>query len=84
MINYMYYVYLIRSIKNPAKTYIGFTNNIEERLQKHNKGASIYTSDFRPWKLISFISFDEESKALSFEKYIKSGSGYAFAKKRLW
>jgi putative endonuclease len=79
----MYYVYLIKSVTNPTKTYIGFTNNIKERLRKHNEGASIYTSDFRPWKLVSFIGFDEELKALDFEKYIKSGSGYAFAKKRL-
>jgi len=80
----MYYVYLIQSIKNPSKTYVGFTNNIKERLKKHNEGASIYTADFRPWKLKSFIGFDEESRALEFEKYIKSGSGYSFAKRRLW
>jgi len=80
----MFYVYLLRSIKFPEKTYIGFTINVKERLIKHNEGGSIYTSDFRPWKLVSFIGFDEESKAIRFEKYIKHGSGYAFAKKRLW
>lgn len=77
----MYYVYLIQSINNSTKTYIGFTNNIKERLKKHNEGASIYTSDFRPWKLISFVGFDEEAKVLSFEKYLKSGSGRSFAKR---
>lgn len=80
----MFYVYLLKSIKNPNKTYIGFTTNVKERLIKHNEGASVYTSDFRPWKLVTFIGFDEESKAIEFEKYIKIGSGYAFAKKRLW
>lgn len=80
----MFYVYLIRSIKNPNKTYVGFTNDLKERLKKHNEGASIFTYDDRPWKLITFIGFDEKSKAVEFEKYIKSGSGYAFAKRRLW
>ena len=80
----MFYVYLLKSLKNPEKTYIGYTNNLKERLRKHNKGGSSYTSDFIPWKLVSFVGFDEEGKALEFEKYIKTGSGYAFAKKRLW
>jgi len=80
----MFYVYLIKSIKNPNKTYVGFTTNVKECLKKHNEGGSIYTSDYKPWKLVSFVGFDEESKAIDFEKYIKSGSGYAFAKKRLW
>ncbi len=39
----MYYVYLIHSIKNSAKTYIGYTNNLDQRIEKHNSGASIYT-----------------------------------------
>ena len=80
----MYFVYFIKSLKNPTKTYIGFTNNIEQRLEKHNSGASIYTSDFRPWKLVTYVAFESEQKALDFEKYVKVGSGYAFAKKRLW
>jgi len=80
----MYYVYLIRSIKNPKKTYIGFTNDLEQRMEKHNSGAFIYTSDHRPWKLVTYICFDEESKAMEFEKYLKVGSGHAFAQRRLW
>ncbi len=80
----MYYVYLIRSIKDTNKTYIGFTNNVEQRLQKHNEGASIFTSDHRPWKLVTYIAFASEEKALKFEKYIKVGSGHAFAQKRFW
>jgi putative endonuclease len=80
----MHYVYLIRSIKNPNKTYVGYTTNLEERLNKHNSGGSVYTSSDRPWKLITYLCFDNKTKALDFEKYIKIGSGYAFAKKRLW
>lgn len=80
----MFYVYLLRSISNSNQTYVGFTTNIKERLKKHNEGGSIHTEKDKPWKLISLIGFDEESKAIEFEKYIKSGSGYAFAKRRLW
>jgi len=76
----MFYVYLLKSIKNPEKTYIGYTTNLKERIKKHNEGGSIYTKDDRPWKLVSYHAFDEEYKALSFEKYIKTGSGHAFAK----
>lgn len=80
----MYYVYLLKSLKNPSKTYVGYTNNIEERLQTHNSGGSPHTKQYRPWKIVSYIAFDSEEKALEFEKYIKIGSGHAFAKKRLW
>ena len=80
----MYFVYLLKSVHNPEKTYIGYTDNLEERLAKHNSGGSIYTSDHRPWQIVTYLAFEDERKALDFEKYIKSGSGHAFAQKRLW
>jgi putative endonuclease len=80
----MYYVYLLRSLKNPSKTYVGYTADLKQRLETHNSGGSVYTEKNRPWKLITYIAFDSEKKASEFEKYIKIGSGYAFAKKRLW
>lgn len=80
----MYYVYLLRSLKDSSKTYIGYTTDIEQRLITHNSGGSIHTEKYLPWKIVTYIAFDSEEKALKFEKYIKIGSGYAFAKKRLW
>jgi len=80
----MYYVYLLKSLKNPNKTYIGYTIDIVQRLGTHNSGGSVYTKDDRPWKLVMYLAFESESKALEFEKYIKIGSGHAFAKKRFW
>lgn len=80
----MYYVYLIRSIKDPSKTYIGQTNNLAQRLEKHNSGASIYTADHRPWQLVTYIAFSVQQKARDFEKYLKIGSGHTFAQRRLW
>lgn len=80
----MYYVYLIKSLQNPDKTYIGYTNNLKHRLDQHNTGGSIYTSDDRPWELVVYLGFKDESKAIAFEKYLKFQSGRAFAQKRLW
>lgn len=80
----MYFVYLIKSISDPTKRYIGYTTDLKERLLKHNSGGSRYTADHRPWELVVYIAFDEESKAIAFEKYLKSGSGHAFASKRFW
>jgi putative endonuclease len=80
----MHYVYLIRSLNDSSKTYIGYTTNIEQRLDTHNSGGSIHTKYDRPWKLVMYLAFDLEIKAKEFEKYIKVGSGHAFAKKRLW
>jgi putative endonuclease len=80
----MYYVYLIKSISFPDQTYIGYTTDLNKRLKKHNQHSSSHTKKYAPWKLISYIAFDSKIKALEFEKYIKVGSGYAFAKKRLW
>jgi putative endonuclease len=61
-----------------------YTSNLKVRLKKHNEGGSMHTSKYKPWDLVAYIAFDSEEKALSFEKYIKVGSGHAFAKKRLW
>ena len=80
----MYYVYLLRSIKNPQKTYVGYTTNLKARLQKHNEGGSIHTAKYKPWKLIAYFAFVNEKRAMKFEKYLKTQSGRAFAKKRFY
>ena len=80
----MTYVYLIQSIAFPAQKYIGSSSNLKKRLDAHNEGRSHHTSKFKPWKLVSYIAFTEVSKAYEFESYLKSGSGRAFASKRLW
>jgi len=78
----MYYVYILQSTNHPNQNYIGQTNNIKQRLEVHNNGGSPYTAKYKPWKLISSISFENREKALEFEKYLKSGSGRVFIKKR--
>jgi putative endonuclease len=77
-------VYLIRSESHPKQSYIGITSDLQKRLIVHNSGGSIHTSKFTPWKLVTYMGFSDVSKALEFERYLKTGSGRAFAKKRLW
>lgn len=48
-----------------------------------NAGEVLHTSKFRPWRVRSYVAFSDEKLAISFEKYLKSHSGCAFAKKRL-
>lgn len=78
----MKYVYILKSIKEPGRHYTGITDNVEERLKAHNAGRVTHTSKYIPWCLETAIMFSDNQKAFNFEKYLKSGSGRAFAKKR--
>lgn len=80
----MHYVYLLRSESDPGRTYIGETQDLKARLRKHNEGGSPHTSKHRPWKLEVYVAFPKEGKAKEFERYLKTGSGRAFAKKCFW
>ncbi len=80
----MKYVYLIRSLSNRDQRYVGITSNLEERLGAHNVGSSLHTAKYRPWELVTYICFTDNQRAMDFERYLKSGSGRAFASKRLW
>ena len=77
----MHYVYILRSEVEPDRHYVGLTSDPNRRLAEHNEGKSIHTNKFKPWKEVVEIGFDDPAKATAFEKYLKSGSGRAFAKK---
>jgi putative endonuclease len=79
----MKWVYLIRSLSAPGQRYIGVTSNLEDRLQAHNAGGSPHTPKYTPWESVTYIGFSDERRAIAFERYLKSGSGRAFANKRL-
>ncbi len=80
----MHYVYLIQSHSAPAKRNLGMTSDLKQRLREHNEGKSSHTSKFKPWKLVTYVAFADKPKSEAFERYLKSGSGHAFARKRLW
>ena len=79
----MYFVYSIQSENNPDKFYVGLTSDVQRRLDEHNAGKSIHTNEFKPWNLVSYTAFLDKSRAESFESYLKTSSGRAFATKRL-
>ena len=77
-----YYVYILKSESDPERFYVGQTEDLKSRLSRHNRGEVPSTTKHRPWRIQTVISFDEFNKAVAFEKYLKTASGRAFAKKR--
>ena len=76
----MYYVY---SLKCKDGYYIGCTDNLEERVDRHQKGQVPATMNRLPLALDFYVALSDKYKAFEFEKYLKSGSGRAFLKKHL-
>ena len=77
----MKYVYILQSLTNPERYYDGITDDLKSRLQQHNAGEVFHTAIYKPWRIKTYFAFDEPDKAYKFEKYLKSGSGRAFANK---
>ena len=79
----MYFVYILVSLKDEKKFYVGMTEDLSRRFSEHNSGSAVYSKRYAPWRLSTYICFVDRSKALALEKYLKVGSGFAFLKKRL-
>lgn len=78
-----HYVYTLESVRIPGRHYVGLTEDLSERLRRHNLGEVRHTSAFTPWQIISAVAFRNRERAAAFEKYLKSAAGRAFARKRL-
>jgi predicted GIY-YIG superfamily endonuclease len=74
------FVYVLRSLED-GRPYVGICSDVQRRLATHNSGGSLYTAPHRPWELVVSLEFATESSAVAFEKYLKTGSGRAFAKR---
>jgi predicted GIY-YIG superfamily endonuclease len=77
------YVYLLESINHPDERYVGLATDLRGRLAAHNSGQSPHTAKFKLWRLVTYVAFSDEAKAVAFERYLKTASGRAFANKRL-
>lgn len=77
----MFFTYIFQSLNFPEQTYIGFTQDLNNRLLEHNMGTSKHSSKFKPWKIIFYCAFETQEQAINFEKYLKSCSGRIFVKK---
>jgi len=75
----MWYVYILDCKNN--KPYIGCTDDLKDRIERHKKGYVTATKNIRPIKLRCYFAFKDKYTAFNFEKYLKSGSGRAFVKK---
>jgi predicted GIY-YIG superfamily endonuclease len=75
------FVYVLKSTAMGTHFYVGLTSNVAARVCDHNDGRCPHTAMRRPWKLHVSIEFVDESTAIRFERYLKSGSGRAFARR---
>jgi predicted GIY-YIG superfamily endonuclease len=75
------FVYVLKSQQVPPRYYIGVTGDVVARLDTHNAGGCPNTAPDRPWSRHVVIEFTDEAHAVRFERYLKSGSGRAFAKR---
>ena len=77
------FVYVLKNDASPPKYYTGVTSDVVKRLAIHNAGACIHTAKHGPWQIDLVIEFPDERRAVLFERYLKSGSGVAFAQRHL-
>ena len=77
----MKYVYMLQSEMLPDRYYVGSTIDLKNRFAEHNRGESLHTKKFMPWKLVGYIALSRHRRADELEAYLKTASGRAFAKK---
>ncbi|OGG79346.1 hypothetical protein A3J11_00330 [Candidatus Kaiserbacteria bacterium RIFCSPLOWO2_02_FULL_55_12] len=79
----MYYVYVLQNAENKG-WYIGYSANLKQRVERHNKGdGARTTSRKKDWKLIYYEAYLDKRDAKGRERFLKSGSGRRFLKKQL-
>ena len=66
----MYYVYILQSKKDKS-LYIGYTNNLKERLAEHNKGMCISTRDRKAFRIAAYEAYSTEIDARTRERPLK-------------
>ncbi|KKR02787.1 MAG: hypothetical protein UT26_C0019G0004 [Microgenomates group bacterium GW2011_GWC1_39_12] len=77
-----YYTYVLKS-KHDRELYIGWTDDLVNRVRNHNKGLVESTKNRIPFTLIYYEACLDKSNAINREKQLKSGFGRAYLKRRL-
>ena len=80
----MFYTYVLESLHRPGIRYIGHTANLPKRLEQHNTGQNRSTAKDKPWRVKLYVAFETLPLARDFERYLKTGSGHAFARRHFW
>jgi len=78
----MYYTYVLKSRKDEG-LYIGCTNDLKDRMRRHQMGLVTSTKSRIPFDLIYYEACLSEKKAFEREKYFKTGFGRRFLKSRI-
>lgn len=78
----MFYTYVLKSEKD-NKLYIGHSDDLKKRIEKHSKGLVLSTKHRRPLKLVYYEACLIENNAIKREKYFKTGFGRIFLKGRI-
>ena len=78
----MFYTYVLRS-KRDGKFYTGYTSDLKNRIEKHNRGQIESTKMRKPFELIYFEAGSDEKDAIRLEKYLKTSWGKRYIKSRL-
>ena len=68
----MFYVYMLKSKSVKPITYVGYTNNLQKRINLHNSGKGAKFTRGRKWTLIYKEKFKSKKEAISREYYIKN------------
>ncbi len=66
----MYFVYILKSQKS-KKLYLGYTNNLQKRFQKHNKGLVRSTKPYIPWQIVYYEAYLSKEEAIHRENNLK-------------
>jgi predicted GIY-YIG superfamily endonuclease len=75
------FVYVLSTGGAKPRYYVGVTSDVSARIRAHNNGVCRHTAGYRPWRLHVCVEFPDETRAAAFERYLKSGSGRAFARR---
>jgi len=78
----MYYTYVLKSRKD-SNLYVGCTNDLKDRIKRHQTGLVDSTKSRRPFELVYYEACLSEDKAFNRERYFKSGFGRRFLKDRI-
>jgi predicted GIY-YIG superfamily endonuclease len=81
MVTVKRFVYVLRNANLNTAYYVGLASDVNARLRDHNEGHCRHTAPRRPWSLHVVIEFPDQRRVARFERYLKSGSGRAFAKR---
>ena len=79
----MFYAYILQSLSSPDQLYHGHSFDLKQRQSEHNSGHCLHTAKSIPWKVKFYAAFESLDQAQRFERYLKSGSGHAFARRHL-